>query len=140
RLLDLIRQIAHQRFGQDGAAERHACWARRLILFHDKRHPRDLRRFLLHVAQTKADARSRGRFGGLAGTNAAVAPSTGPEGVVRSVVRRGTLTSVGFMGRLHPGPPAGPPYFFGGRAASNPISAFASLSGTTHSGFVDFCH
>jgi hypothetical protein len=60
RLLDLVRQAAQARFGQDGPAQRHADWARRLVLFHDKRHPRDLdlgdvRRFLEHVAQTEKD-------------------------------------------------------------------------------------
>ncbi len=60
RLLDLIRQMARSRFGQDGPGERHADWARRFILFHDKRPPRDLglgdvRRYLEHVAQTEKD-------------------------------------------------------------------------------------
>ena len=34
RLLDLVRQIARTRFGQDGPGERYAEWTRRLILFH----------------------------------------------------------------------------------------------------------
>jgi len=60
RLLDLVRQIAFQRFGQPGPGERHAHWAHRFILFHDKRHPRDLLpadvgRFLEHVAHTEKD-------------------------------------------------------------------------------------
>src|SRR5262249_47183657 len=57
RLLDLVRQVARARFGQDGPGERYADWARRLILFHQKRHPRDLlladvRSFREHVAPT----------------------------------------------------------------------------------------
>jgi hypothetical protein len=63
RLLDLVRQVALTRFGQDGPAERYADWTRRLILFHDKRPPRelapgDLGRFLKHVADTAHDALS----------------------------------------------------------------------------------
>jgi integron integrase len=61
RLLDLVRQVARDRFGQVGPGERHAHWTRRLILFHGKRHPRELQhgdvgRFLQHVAQTEKDA------------------------------------------------------------------------------------
>ena len=61
RLLDLVRQVALSRFGQDGPAQRYADWTRRLILFHDKRHPRELSpgdvgRFLEHVAHTEKDA------------------------------------------------------------------------------------
>jgi hypothetical protein len=57
RLLDLVRQVARTRFGQDGPGERCASWTRRLVLFHAKRHPRelspgDIGRFLEHVAQT----------------------------------------------------------------------------------------
>jgi hypothetical protein len=37
RLLDLVRQLARDLFGQDGPAERHAHWARTFIRFHDKR-------------------------------------------------------------------------------------------------------
>jgi integron integrase len=60
RLLDLVRQVALQRFGQEGPAERCVAWSRRLILFHGKRHPRDLLpgdvgRFLEHVAHTEKD-------------------------------------------------------------------------------------
>jgi integron integrase len=60
RLLDLVRQVALTRFGQDGPGERHAHWTRRLVLFHGQRHPRDLSpgdvgRFLEHVAQTEKD-------------------------------------------------------------------------------------
>ena len=60
RLLDLVRQVARTRFGQDGPGDRFASWTRRLILFHAKRHPRDLSpgdvgRFLEHVAHTEKD-------------------------------------------------------------------------------------
>jgi hypothetical protein len=33
RLLDLVRQLARSRFGQDGPADRLVDWTRRLILF-----------------------------------------------------------------------------------------------------------
>src|SRR5689334_15294950 len=61
RLLELVRQAALARFGQDGPAQRYADWARRFILFNGKRHPRDLGpgdvgRFLGHVGQTEKDA------------------------------------------------------------------------------------
>jgi hypothetical protein len=64
RLLDLVRQVARDRFGQDGPGERCADWTRRLVLFHGKRHPRDLApgdvgRFLEHVAQTENDPLNR---------------------------------------------------------------------------------
>src|SRR5439155_24155452 len=60
RLLDLVRQLARDRFGQDGPAQRHALWARSFILFHNKRHPRellpgDVRRFLEPVVHTQKD-------------------------------------------------------------------------------------
>jgi len=58
RLLDLARQVARDRLGQDGLGERHAGWTRRLILSHGTRHSRDLSpgdvgRFLEHAAQTE---------------------------------------------------------------------------------------
>jgi integron integrase len=58
RLLDLVRSLARDRFGQDGPADLIAGWARRLILFHNQRHPRDLQpgevgQFLEHVARTE---------------------------------------------------------------------------------------
>ncbi len=61
RLLDLVRQVAQERFGQEGPGQRYADWTRRLVLFHGKRHPRDLSpgdvgRFLEHVAQNERDA------------------------------------------------------------------------------------
>jgi hypothetical protein len=60
RLLDLVRQVAQTRFGQSGPADRCVEWTRRLVLFHNKRHPRELSpgdvgRFLQHVAQTEKD-------------------------------------------------------------------------------------
>jgi hypothetical protein len=60
RLLDLVRQLAFSRYGQEGPGERHADWTRRFVLFHGKSHPRDLSpgdvgRFLEPVAQTEKD-------------------------------------------------------------------------------------
>ena len=60
RLLDLVRQVAQACFGQPGPGDRCADWTRRLVLFHNKRHPRELSpgdvgRFLEHVAQTEKD-------------------------------------------------------------------------------------
>ncbi len=64
RLLDLVRQVALARFGQTGPGDRFADWTRRLVLFSNKRHPRDLSpgdvgRFLEHVAQTEKDPLAR---------------------------------------------------------------------------------
>jgi hypothetical protein len=55
RLLDLLRQVARTRFGQNGPGERYAHVTRRLVLFHNKRHPRDMgaaevEQFLSHLA------------------------------------------------------------------------------------------
>ncbi len=60
RLLDQVREAAQARFGRAEPGERYAEWTRRYILFHGKRHPRDLgagevRRFLEHVAQSEKD-------------------------------------------------------------------------------------
>ena len=33
RLLDVVRQVARTRFGQEGPGERYADWTRRLVLF-----------------------------------------------------------------------------------------------------------
>jgi hypothetical protein len=60
RLRDVVRQAAHARFGRDGPGERYAHWTRRLVVFHNNRHPRDLqlgdiRRFLEYIAQTEKD-------------------------------------------------------------------------------------
>ncbi len=55
RLLDHIRQAALAHFGRTEPGDRYAEWVRRFVLFHGKRHPRDLGnadvgRFLEHVA------------------------------------------------------------------------------------------
>src|SRR5205814_10151206 len=60
RLLDQLRAAALSRFGRPEPGERYAEWSRRYILFHSKRHPRDLGigevgRFLEHVAQGEKD-------------------------------------------------------------------------------------
>jgi Phage integrase, N-terminal SAM-like domain len=60
RLLDQVRQAALTRFGRPEPSERYADWTRRYILFHGRRHPReldagDVGRFLEHVAQTVPD-------------------------------------------------------------------------------------
>jgi len=60
RLLDQVRQMATARFGRPEPAERHVQWSRRYILFHGKRHPRELGRaeagrFLEHVVQSEKD-------------------------------------------------------------------------------------
>jgi hypothetical protein len=58
RLLDQLRDAALHRFGRPEPADRYAGWARRYILFHGKRHPRELgecevRKFLEHVAKSE---------------------------------------------------------------------------------------
>jgi integron integrase len=63
RLLDLVRQVAQKRFGQDGPGQRYAEWTLRLVLFHGKRHPlemdeREVSSFLEHLAVNKAVAAS----------------------------------------------------------------------------------
>jgi hypothetical protein len=60
RLLDQLQQAALDRGYNLSQAEEHVAWARRYILFHGKRHPRDLGtaevvQFLVHLAQTEAD-------------------------------------------------------------------------------------
>jgi Phage integrase, N-terminal SAM-like domain len=60
RLLGQVRQTALGRFGRPERGERHADWVRRYILFHGKRHPRDLGagdagRFLEHIPQSEKD-------------------------------------------------------------------------------------
>jgi hypothetical protein len=60
RLLDQLRQAAYGRFGRPEPGERYVAWARRFILFHGKRHPRELGtaevgRFLEHLAQSDKD-------------------------------------------------------------------------------------
>ncbi len=60
RLLDQLRGLAVARFARTEPAERYVSWARRFILFHGQRHPRELRvadiaQFLEHVAKTEKD-------------------------------------------------------------------------------------
>jgi integrase len=60
RLLDQLKQKALARFGRAEPGERYVAWARRFILFHGKRHPRELGmdavgQFLEHVAQSEKD-------------------------------------------------------------------------------------
>ncbi len=60
RLLDQLRQAALAHFARPEPGQRFADWARRFILFHGKRHPRDMgipevARFLEHLAQTEKD-------------------------------------------------------------------------------------
>ncbi len=60
RLLDQLRQVALAHFGRPEPGDRFADWSRRFILFHGKRHPRDMglaeiARFLEHLAQTEKD-------------------------------------------------------------------------------------
>jgi len=60
RLLDQLRALAAARFGRVEPGERYVNWARRFILFHGKRHPRELglaeiSRFLDHVGQRERD-------------------------------------------------------------------------------------
>jgi integron integrase len=59
-LLDEVRQLALDHFGRPEPAERYTGWTRRFVLFHGKRHPRelgpaDVGRFLEHVAQSEKD-------------------------------------------------------------------------------------
>jgi integron integrase len=59
-LLDQLRQAALTQYGRSEPAERHVDWVRRFILFHGKRHPRELNlaaagAFLTHVVQTEKD-------------------------------------------------------------------------------------
>lgn len=61
RLLDQVRQAAQAHFGRPEPGECFVQWVRRFVLFHDKRHPRDLGipevgHFLTHVAQTEKNA------------------------------------------------------------------------------------
>jgi hypothetical protein len=60
RLLDQLWQNALICFGRPEPAARHVEWVRRFILFHGKRHPRDLGindvgQFLQHLAQSEKD-------------------------------------------------------------------------------------
>ena len=60
KLLDRLHDAVQAHFARTEPADRYVAWARRLILFHGKRHPRDLGRdevgqFLDHVAHTEPD-------------------------------------------------------------------------------------
>jgi integron integrase len=60
RLLDQLREAALGRFGRPEPGKRYVEWVRRFILFHGKRHPRELGageagQFLEHVAQSEKD-------------------------------------------------------------------------------------
>jgi integron integrase len=61
KLLDRIRQAALAKFGRQEPGERYAEWVKRFVLFHGKRHPRELTeadagRFLQHLGQTEKDS------------------------------------------------------------------------------------
>ena len=56
RLLDVVRQMGLERFGRPDAAQAWVDWTRRFILFHNKRHPREMGaaeigQYLQHVGQ-----------------------------------------------------------------------------------------
>src|SRR6476469_4764086 len=60
RLLDRVRREAFEFFGRPDPGERYAQWITRFVLFHQKRHPRDLSRddiwgFLVHVSRTEKE-------------------------------------------------------------------------------------
>jgi hypothetical protein len=60
RLLDQVVQKAFDHFGRPEPGKRYEGWVRRFVLFHGKRHPRELgkeaiERFLGHLAQTEKD-------------------------------------------------------------------------------------
>ena len=60
KLLDEVRQLALEHYGRQEPVDRHVAWAKRFILFHEKRHPRDLdirevARFLDHIAKSEKD-------------------------------------------------------------------------------------
>jgi integron integrase len=60
RLLDQLRDVALAHFGRPEPGQRFVEWTRRFILFHGKRHPRELGigevgQFLEHLAQSEKD-------------------------------------------------------------------------------------
>lgn len=60
RLLDQLRDAALERFARPEPAARYVTWCRAFILFHGKRHPRelgmaDVGRFLSHVVQSEKE-------------------------------------------------------------------------------------
>ena len=61
RLLDQLAEAAQRHGHTEGATREMADWCRRFILFHGKRHPRELGlteigRYLQHIAVTEKDA------------------------------------------------------------------------------------
>jgi Phage integrase, N-terminal SAM-like domain/Phage integrase family len=61
RLLDQLREAARQQGHNEEAAKAMAEWCRRFVMFHGKRHPKDMGltevgQFLQHVAATEKDA------------------------------------------------------------------------------------
>jgi len=60
RLLDRVRQDAYAFFGRPEPGERYAEWVKRFVLFHNKRHPRELfadavGSFLTHLSRSEKD-------------------------------------------------------------------------------------
>lgn len=60
RLLDQVRELAQRRCGRPEPGQRYAHWTLRFVLFHGKRHPRELGlphidQFLEHLAHTEKD-------------------------------------------------------------------------------------
>ena len=60
RLLDQVRDAALQRFARPEPGERFVKWCTAFILFHGRRHPRELGRaevgrFLTHLVQSEKD-------------------------------------------------------------------------------------
>ena len=60
RLLDQVRAIALARFGRPEPGARYADWSLRYVLFHGKRHPREMGmeeigQFLEHLAKSEKD-------------------------------------------------------------------------------------
>jgi integron integrase len=60
RLLDQLRHSALAHYGRSEPADRHVDWVRKFILFHGKRHPRELdlsasAKFLEHVVRSEKD-------------------------------------------------------------------------------------
>lgn len=60
RLLDQVRDEALQEFARPEPAQRYVQWCTAYILFHGKRHPREMSRaeagrFLTHVVQSEKD-------------------------------------------------------------------------------------
>jgi integron integrase len=61
QLLNEVRSLAQAKFGRPEPGERYAEWIKRFVLFHGKRHPREMGRvevdgFLRHIAATEGDS------------------------------------------------------------------------------------